>query len=72
MARGVLDVAVREIRLDGACVVAVVGELVAAGVAEHVGCALMPSSAATDYIAVAHTPSVRPVRCPRPCKARFA
>jgi hypothetical protein len=37
IARRVLDVAVSEIGLDRARVVAIVGELVAAGVAQHVG-----------------------------------
>jgi hypothetical protein len=41
----VLDVAVTEIRLDRACVVAIVGELVAAGMPQHVG--MMPGSATT-------------------------
>jgi hypothetical protein len=47
IAHRILNVAVSEIRLDGTRVVAIVGELVTAGVAEHVwACALMPSSAA--------------------------
>jgi hypothetical protein len=37
IARRVLDIAMPEVRLDRAGIVAVVGELVAAGVAEHVG-----------------------------------
>jgi hypothetical protein len=40
IARRILDVAMTQIRLDRARVVAVVGELVAAGMAEHVGMCL--------------------------------
>jgi hypothetical protein len=37
IARRVLNVAMPEIRLDRACVVSIVGELIAAGMAQHVG-----------------------------------
>ena len=38
----ILNVAVTEISLDRTCVVAIIGQLVAAGVAEHVGMRLDP------------------------------
>ena len=49
VARRILNVAMPEIRLDRPCIVAIVGELVAARVAQHVGVRIDAQTApATD------------------------
>jgi hypothetical protein len=47
IARRILNIAMPEIRLDRTRVMAILGELVTAGMAQHVGCALMARRQAT-------------------------